>query len=149
MKHTNKPVDEIVFDDDAYTNKSPFEMTKKQIWYKAFQRCFDEGSKQLDTYMDEKGKTVDQMQIFFNSIDMFHTMALGVLLEPRHEDIFIKITALDSAIKEIQKEKKESIGRLIDEAKKPNSKININAAMQMIEHETTNRYYTKFWLIAA
>jgi len=132
------PTTDIVFDEgEGVMNRSPYELTKKQIWYKCFQRCFDEGSKQMSNTYDQQGMTISQPEIFMNSVTMFQIMAVGTLMNKRYLDLFAKLSNLDTAALEKENESKEQSRRMITEANQnPDKRIDVNKNMILIDEKT-------------
>lgn len=122
---------EIVFDEGETQglNRSIHDLTKKQIWYKAFQRCFDEGAKQMDYFYDRNGVLISQPDVFINSVRMFYIMALGTLMQERFKEHLTEIQKIDERIANLERENKEDLNKLIIEYNKnvgKNNERNIN-----------------------
>jgi len=133
MAFPKKTTTEIEFDEgDVAQNKSPYELTKRQIWYKAFQRCFDEGSKQMDYYYTREGLLINQYEVFINSVNMFHIMALGTLILPRYKDLMVRLEKVEEKILEEEKNNNDLIKGLIETAK-INPKIDIDRSRKLID----------------
>jgi len=137
---------EIVFDEgEAILNKSPYELTKKQIWYKCFQRCFDEGSKQMSDSIDKNGFQISQPEYFMNSVTMFQIMAIGTLMHKRYADLFALISSVDDRITLLeQKHKADSRNIILESNKENNNRIDIQKTMGFLSNKFKNEMVLLF-----
>jgi len=126
---------DIVFDEgDGVINKSPYELTKKQIWYKCFQRCFDEGSKQMSNSYDQQGMVISQPEIFMNSVTMFQIMAIGTLMRTIYTSLFAQLSSIDDRIKAKEEAHKIEARELVAESQRnPDKRIDVSKTLTMLD----------------